>query len=92
MNNPQAFPQELGASSYKECRGMTLLDYFAGQALIGLLVHQDYISKGCVEAVAEDLAKNKKYTFTHGKITARAAYHYAEEMLKARGTTLQSEQ
>lgn len=37
IDNPQAFPFNQGNSQLPSCDGMTLLDYFAGQALTGMM-------------------------------------------------------
>lgn len=48
MDNPQAFPMPSGpeprvnsTTHYNE--GMTLLDYFAGEALIGIMANVEYL-------------------------------------------------
>lgn len=64
--------------------GMSLRDWFAGQALIGLLAESSAISKGCAQAVAEILARGENTPPTHGQITTKAAYFYADAMLAAR--------
>lgn len=38
VENPQAFPLNAGEFGYEPAFGMTLRDYFAGQALIGLML------------------------------------------------------
>lgn len=75
--NPHAFACaagfEMDKTDVHEQRGMTLRDYFAGQALAGLCVYlgtQDRI----------DIAEGIK----GGKFLAGAAYGIANAMLKAR--------
>lgn len=59
-----------------EFLGMSLRDYFASQAL-SILIPQ-------YEAFAEN-ARFAKEEFDHVTATAKAAYKYADAMLKARG-------
>ncbi len=41
MTNPQAFPLDAGDNKHGFCNeGMTLRDYFAGQALVGVLLNE----------------------------------------------------
>ena len=70
MKNEPAFPTGTGVTPYKS--GMTLRDYFAGQALAGTLE----------QGVENDM----HYGWWHepSKIAQRA-YAIADAMLKARG-------
>jgi len=75
-NNFQAFPSptvgspETGTIDFKE-DGMTMLDYFAGQALIGEIISDVlWVSLGNSGTSHEGLVKN--------------AYNYAETMLQER--------
>ena len=67
MNNPSAFPSAgYGAS------GMTLRDYFAGQALAGMLPARDESGRvAYVELTPDEIAKS--------------AYKIADAMLAERG-------
>ena len=81
MNNPQAFPilKDQGTSESgclildTEEKGMTLLDYFAGQGLIGIL-HMD---QSCSLGELSDGSRG-------GMHEAKASYVLAEAMLKER--------
>jgi len=69
-NNPPAFPREYVSGGHD---GMTLRDYFAGQALVGLLAARhinphDYPLKRAAEISAE-----KSYAFADAMIEARDA-------------------
>lgn len=66
--NPRAFPFSAEYGHPAACGGMTLRDWFAGQALAGLAVNT---------AEADDL----QWTKEHGPI---AAYEIADAMLAAR--------
>ncbi len=69
MKNPQAFPRPVSVLGdvkqfnyeiYPELDGMTLLDWFAGQALAGNLAaapHPDFMSDGICAARAYNLAE-----------------------------------
>ena len=67
-----AFPFEITKGSESVCQGMTLRDWFAGQALIGILcIAKDICERNDVKKLsAEDIAEN--------------SYMYADAMLKAR--------
>lgn len=65
-----AFPRT-GNAYAPDCTGMTLRDWFAGQALAGLLAFP-----GTLDGDAT------KYP----NVTARLAYDYADRMLKERST------
>ncbi len=71
-NGGPAFPQEHRAGNVSKCvGGMTIRDYFAGQALVGLCSNR-WIMKSMEKSVSPRLA------------TAVAAYEYADAMLEAR--------
>lgn len=40
--NPSAFPLDANSNHLKDCRGMTLRDYFAAKALNGILSENGY--------------------------------------------------
>lgn len=71
MDNPQAFPTFIHPQSRdgRGMEGMTLRDYFAGQALNGFCALDDG-GGGPIMGAAD---------------TAKAAYNYADAMLAARG-------
>lgn len=82
MKNPQAFPsEEILSTSERGLElndlylGMTLLDYFAGQALTSLTTHNMIISMK--EA-------GDKLEMETDEVIARFAYNLAEAMLKER--------
>jgi len=63
-NNEPAFP----CDSFQD-KGMTLRDWFAGQALVGLCAGDNvYIPKGC----------------QWGETMAKTAYEFADAMMEAR--------
>ena len=51
--NPSAFPYAVPYDFHSVCAGMTLRDWFAGQALIGILASKTGIGIGVWEATAE---------------------------------------
>lgn len=63
-----AFPTDFSS-------GMSLRDYFAGQALVGL----------CANTRLASLGKPMDPTVTMGEFYAVAAYEFADAMVKARG-------
>lgn len=63
--------------------GMTLRDWFAGQALQGSLCNASATSAGVAMAVAERIAQGKSAA-TFVTTAAKAAYVYADAMLLAR--------
>lgn len=63
--------------------GMTLRDWFAGQALQGSLCNASATSEGVAMAVAERIAQGKSAA-TFVTTAAKAAYVYADAMLIAR--------
>ena len=78
--NPYAFPSTEhtytgnGSPAINDYFGMTLRDYFAGQALIGVM---NLMAAGKLYSDAPDDA-------TVGDVVAIEAYHYADLMLKER--------
>lgn len=67
-----AFPLPFGSETTAGTDGMTLRDYFAGQALIGLLSSEPINRTSDAEAVHDSL------------LFAQGAYLYADAMLAAR--------
>lgn len=71
--NPQAFPVNYQGSG---THGMTLRDYFAGQALAGLLSREGF---------RENLMNTPEYqSETFASATSIIAYDYADTMLAER--------
>lgn len=79
INYPAAFPWADPNTDNGES-GMSLRDWFAGQALVGMTTgaHGDTVSMGGLMSCAEEAGKS-----IHA-IMAAAAYAYADSMLKAR--------
>ena len=76
MDNPQAFPGESGA--WKD-HGMSLRDFFAGQALMG------FMSKmGCSPDTDMLNLDGKETGLKADEDIATACYKFAEAMLKER--------
>ena len=82
--NPPAFPSHSGDPEMTDprnrvsCGGMTLRDYFAGQALAGLCSNMDFIQNAGRNAGAgEDV----------NSIISHSAYEFADAMLAARGAS-----
>lgn len=80
-----AFPQSISVSyePIPSCAGMTLRDWFAGQALAGItssLAGKD-IMRSIVELAAEHDAEDIGVTI------ARSAFEYADSMIKQRDTS-----
>jgi hypothetical protein len=71
MSNEPAFPHIKAVGHKDYAGGMTLRDYFAGQALIGIL------SGGFADTVPHDDVEG-------GRQAAQFAYQYADAMLTAR--------
>ena len=71
MKNPPAFPQQFHGTSEPSLSGLTMRDYFAGQALAGNLE----------QGLEDDM--NIKWWHPSEKI-AKRAYAIADAMLKAR--------
>ena len=62
--------------------GISKREWFAGMALQGMLSDPSPSSRGCAEAVASNLATGRDIsTFT--EIITKAAYHYADAMIRA---------
>lgn len=82
MNDINAFPyfgkakDETGRTIEYFDLGMTLRDYFAAQALIGLLSNHDV-----VETLATTASKNNERA---APLMSETAYEFADAMLKAR--------
>lgn len=88
-NNEPAFPAAPNPNWTDEDafgqRGMTLRDYFAGQALIGVLRDPSETSRKCAEFALEDVKAGRELgSFT--EIVGKACYAYADAMLAARQT------
>jgi len=81
-NNPAAFPQHGWSNDpetiarMNECGGLTMRDYFAGQALIGFLSCKLWISE--LDKVAS------KYGADFKPSLATNCYEMADAMLRAR--------
>ena len=86
MNEP-AFPNE-GFNGWGEpFKGMTLRDYFAAKAMVGLMAMeraQQYITEDGIEMDYEE-AGDIGTLFVHTDLMAQEAYMIADMMLKARG-------
>ena len=83
FNNPQAFPQDIGhkcsACGFEENeneQGMTLLDHFAGQILMGTFSNDAFYYRLVNESKDSDLGQ-EKYLAEH-------CYIYAKAMLEER--------
>ena len=78
LNGGFAFPwrEEEGDGSYHQHVGMTLRDYLAGQALVGITSSETRVKIGLMLGLSA----------TDGEV-ARAAYDYADAMLAARFKT-----
>lgn len=76
--NP-AFPQTTG-ELHPDFQGMSLRDWFAGQALMGFIAN-GAVPKPPREIRSADLATQNEYMT--GRV-ARSAYGYADAMLKVR--------
>ena len=86
---PVVYDQHNGSITVEEViggngkSGLSMRDYFAAAALTGVLGHQDAISKGCVQAVTENVGTGKPVVgFT--EILARACFAYADAMIAER--------
>jgi hypothetical protein len=77
-NNPQAFPiaNDKGFNSVNNSKGMTLLDYFAGQILKGTLSNDAFYYRLVTESKDSDLGR-ERYLAEH-------CYIYAKAMLEER--------
>ena len=74
-----AFPVSEGTVQF---RGLSKREWFAGMALQGMLSDPSPSSRGCAEAVASNLATGRDISTFTGIIT-KAAYHYADAMIRA---------
>ncbi len=74
VENPQAFPYEKYTTWHP---GMTLRDWFAGQALAGMLANNDHL------IMIADACRTIGETDGHAAV-AGGAYDYADAMLAAR--------
>lgn len=92
--NPPAFPRhyeivhrEMNEGKtlqvLQSTEGMTLRDWFAGQALMASLCHQNEYSKECATNVAMDLIIGKP-NISFIELVAKASYAYADAMLQER--------
>jgi hypothetical protein len=77
-NNPQAFPLDANSNHLKECRGMTLRDYFANSALQGILSNADTMRE-----LTKAYERGKK-SFSFQECLADLSLSYADAMLKQR--------
>jgi hypothetical protein len=68
-----AFPLPMGSETTEGNQGMSLRDYFAGQAIIGLVGHGNNVK-----------ASNYDPTATIADVVADQAYFIADAMLQAR--------
>ena len=80
---------ECGLSAFPDenHRGMTLRDYFAAKAMVGLMSTeraQQYVDEDGMEMDYE-VAGSVGTLFVHTDIMAEEAYMIADTMLKARG-------
>lgn len=79
LNNPQAFPQQMIYSEDGKTvhvgEGMTLRDYFAAKALVGLM---------STEKMIVDTIKHSTPEMNNAAILAQDAYRLADAMLKER--------
>jgi hypothetical protein len=73
-----AFPQPLGTETVSGCEGLSLRDYFASKALIGLMA-EPFIQGHL--ATAFEITKDENAVDTY----AISAYKLADAMLAARG-------
>ena len=73
-DNPPAFPSGTATDIWDQ--GMTLRDYFAGQALAGIT--------SCHETVLRHHSIAKANGDALEKVCAWSAYRFADEMLRAR--------
>jgi hypothetical protein len=83
VENPPAFPEHENvndprADGFVATHGMTLRDYFAGQALVGLLAQVE----------PEFLAATEWSTKKLGQVVSAGAYDIADGMLKERQTRM----
>jgi len=89
--NEKAFPQcndrVVSAISIAKSQGMTLRDYFASKAMVGLMAMeraQQYVTEDGFEMDYEE-GGDIGTLFVHTDLMAQEAYMIADMMLKARG-------
>lgn len=73
-NGGQAFPQTHEALNVKGCEGMSLRDYFAGQAIIGLCSRERF---------QDDMKEHKSADYVVDQL-ANDGFKVADAMIKAR--------
>ncbi len=78
MKNPPAFPNQLYPRGDELTDGMTLLDYFAGQALIDIRI-RTHIARAEGRAVFEESPKDKA---TEAYLQAQAMMEEREKLTK----------
>jgi hypothetical protein len=91
MNEP-AFPTKINTEHFSNPStiyntGMTLRDYFAAKAMVGLMAMeraQQYITEDGIEMDYEE-GGDIGTLFVHTDLMAQEAYMIADMMLKARG-------
>ena len=84
MKDQPAFP--ISGSQYRHTEGMTLRDYFAAKAMVGLMGTEraeQYIGEDGLEM--DDEEGSVGTLFVHTDQMAQEAYMIADMMLKARG-------
>jgi len=74
MSNQHAFPHQLDEGSPRN--GMTLRDYFAGQALAGMMANPDIVQ------AAISYANGCGYEFSASGTIAKRAYIQADAMIE----------
>lgn len=94
MENPTATDNNYAFACANDAghqAGMTLRDYFAGQALVGILSEdsQEAVTKKLWDEIGEDIPEEQKnqYSWTrehYHKLVSIRAYSIADAMLKAR--------
>lgn len=77
--NPPAFPYVEPPTTCNVNTGMSLRDYFAGQALVGII--SSLASESMLSAFAKEAAR---VSISTTKAAGIAAYEYADAMLAAR--------
>jgi hypothetical protein len=83
MNTP-AFPAPAGVSHITE-QGMTLRDYFAAKAMVGLMGMEraeEFVDEDGYEMIGEEGESGT--LFIHTELFVKEAYMIADMMLKAR--------
>lgn len=75
-----AFPLEQGTQDhYQREPGMSLRDYFAGQAIVGFMANPDLLA-----SVSGEMLKAGLETTEMPRVIAEQVYQLADAMLKAR--------